>query len=89
MKCKFYIVNEAGSFINDGIISMLRQGGGADEQRTVNYPAVEVKKPSLAGTFLDQKLCFDCRKNSHNIFPLLSCGSELLHRFAFSFCCKI
>lgn len=59
------------------------------EQGTVNYLAVEVKKKlSLAGTFLDQKLCFDCRKNSH-IFPLLSCGSELLHRFAFSFCCKI
>ena len=59
------------------------------EQGTVNYPVVEVKKTSLAGTFLDQKLCFDCRKKSHNIFPLLSCGSELLHRFAFSFFCKI
>jgi len=67
-------------------------GGGhmlVSEQETVNYPSVEVKKLSLAGTFLDQKLCFDCRKKSHNIFPLLSCGSELLHRFAFSFFCKI
>ena len=61
-------------------------GGGhklVSEQETVNYPSVEVKKLSLAGTFLDQKLCFDCRKNSH-IFPLLSCGSELLHRFVLS-----
>jgi len=59
------------------------------ERGTVNYPAVEVKKPSLAGTFLDQKLCFDCRKNSLRIFPLLSSGSGLLHRFAFFFFCKI
>ena len=29
------------------------------ERGTVNYPAVEVEKPSLAGTFLDQKLCFE------------------------------
>ena len=54
------------------------------EQRTVNYPVVEVKKKRLWQVlFWTKNYALIVRKNSHNIFPLLTCGSELLHRFAF------